>query len=184
MSKREEIKSQLKSLGIRDSWLAEQLGIRKSVLIMLLNEQIDIDTEFYSSIKNVIESYQYDLGLLDESEEGDELNLFDENLKQGISNRLRVFAKRKYGTLKKLSDAMDILPQQLQQYVSGKREPGAKILSKLLKLGCDINWLLGNSESVESYKIYKLETKLRNYKIGLSEISKIISEIKSQHGGF
>ena len=79
MSKREEIKSQLKSLGIRDSWLAEQLGIRKSVLIMLLNEQIDIDTEFYSSIKNVIESYQYDLGLLDESEEGDELNLFDEN---------------------------------------------------------------------------------------------------------
>ncbi len=184
MSKREEIKSQLQSLGIRESWLAEQLGIKKSVLEMLLNEEIDFDSELYYNIKNIIESYQYDLGLTDESTEENELNLFDENLRQGISNRLRVFAKRKYGTLKRLADAMDISPQQLQQYVGAKREPGAKMLSKLLKIGCDINWLLGGSETIESYKIYKLETKLRNYKSGMSEISKIISDIETKHRGF
>jgi len=183
LSKRDEIKSQLQSLGIRKSWLAEQLGIKSSVLSMLLNEGEEFDNELYLSIKNIIESYQYDLGLADEHKEENEPSLFDSNLKQGISNRLRIFAKRKYGTLKNLADAMDISPQQLQQYVGAKREPGAKILSKLLKAGCDINWLLGGSESIESYKVYKLEMKLRNYKTELREISKIISDLENKSRG-
>lgn len=151
---------------------------------MLLNEEKEFDNELYVSIKSIIESYQYDLGLSDEHYEESEPNLFDSNLKQGISNRLRVFAKRKYGTLKNLSDAMDISPQQLQQYVSAKREPGAKILAKLLKAGCDINWLLGGSESIESYKVYKLEMKLRNYKTELREISRIITDMENRNRGF
>jgi len=141
-----------------------------------------MDQDLYENIKDIIDSYQFDLGLTDE-EETDNYNLFsDEKLSIGIGNRIRFFAKRKYGTLKSLAIAMNISPQQLQQYVSGKREPGSKILAKLLRLGCDINWLLGGSESVESYKIYKLEKNLRDLQTGYSEISDVLNKyyIKSK----
>jgi len=180
MNRRDEIKAQIKAFNIKESWLADQLEIKRSVLHLLLNDNDDIDAELYESIKEIIDSYQFDLGLIEE-DDSDNYDLFsDEKLSIGIGNRIRFFAKRKYGTLKSLAIAMNVSPQQLQQYVSGKREPGSKILAKLLRLGCDINWLLGGSESIESYKIYKLEKNLRELQTGYSEIIDIISKYNSR----
>ncbi len=181
MKRREDIKSQLEALNVKESWLAEQLDIKRSVLHLLLNDSGDIDRELYESIKEILDSYQFDLGLLEE-DESENYNLFDdEKLSVGIGNRIRIFAKRKYGTLKSLAVAMNVSPQQLQQYVSGKREPGSKILAKLLRLGCDINWLLGGSESMESYKIYRLEKTIRDFHAGYSEISDIVNKQLHKH---
>lgn len=180
MDKKEEVKSLINSLSIKKSWLAGKLGMKSHTLSFILNEDTKLDEHLYHKIIEAIDSYQYELNLFSEESTSD-LNLFDdEKLHLGIGERIRVFAKKKYGTLKKLADAMNISPQQLHQYISGKREPGSKILIKLLKLGCDINWLLGGAESIESYKIYKLESELRKLQDGFTQISNVIHRL--DHG--
>lgn len=115
--------------------------------------------------------------LLTVNEYSEDLDLFnDEKLQFGLGERIRLFAKRKFGTLKKLADAMSISPQQLQQYISGKREPGSKVLIRLLKLGCDINWLLGGRESLESYKIFRLENELRKLQSSFQQITEVVQK--------
>lgn len=174
MDKLEEIKFLIQTHGIKQSWLAEKIGINNQTLTFLLNDSEKFDDELYDTIKKLISTYQYELGLDMEDPNKDNLELFDEHqLKKGIGERIRTFAKRKYGTLKALAEAMEISPQQLQQYISGNREPGSRILIKFLRLGCDINWLLGGSESLESYRIYKLETQIRKLQTSLSQIESI-----------
>ena len=181
MSKQKELQQLIKSLGIKESWLSEKLGLKLSTFKFLLFESEKFDHDLYEQIKEAIEDYQYDLNLYTE-ENPISLDLFsDEDLRVGIGHRIRTFAKRKFGTLKRLAEAMEISPQQLQQYISGKREPGSRILLKLLRQGCDINWLLGGSESIESYKIYKLESELRKMHEGYSEIEKIVNRIEHPH---
>ncbi|MGD8777759.1 MAG: helix-turn-helix transcriptional regulator [Ignavibacteria bacterium] len=181
MTKQEELNRLLKSQGVKENWLAEKLGIKSTTLKFLLHESDKFDEDLYEQIKEILSEYQFELSLYDE-DATDNYDLFtDEELRIGIGERIRAFAKRKYGTLKKLAEGMEISPQQLQQYISGKREPGSRILVKLLRLGCDINWLLGGSESIESYKIYKLESELRKMHEGYSEIEKIVNKIEHSH---
>lgn len=169
------------SLGIKEKWLAEKLDIKTSVLNYILKDSKDLDRDLFDKMKEIIDSYQFELNL-PSTPDDENYNLFDETkLSKGVGNRIRVFAKKKYGTLKKLAEAMQISPQQLQQYLSGKREPGARILSKLLRLGCDLNWLLGGSESYESYQIYKLEKELKEVNSVVTEISDIINKANLKH---
>ncbi len=174
MTKREEIKHRLNSLGISLQWLSDRLELKQQQLNYLLDSETTFDDELYTAINNAIESYQFELSFnFEDATNG--LTLFDEEkFKNGIGERIRIFAKRKYKNLKGLADALEISPQQLQQYITNNREPGAKILIKFMRAGCDINWLLGSSESIESYKIYKLESELRSLKSKLAEIKQII----------
>ena len=181
MTKQEEIKYLLHTLGIKLNMVAEKLDMKIHTLSYLLNESSQFDDDLYHQIKKIIDDYQFELNLFEDSHP-DNLDLFtDEKLQMGVGERLRFFAKKKYGTLKKLADAMQISPQQLQQYISAKREPGSKILAKLLRLGCDVNWLLGGKESVESYKIYKLENELRKLQNSFSQISELTKKVESGH---
>lgn len=181
MTKQEEVKYLLHTLGIKLSMIAEKLDIKIQTLSYLLNESPQFDEELYHQIKKIIDDYQFELNLFEDSHP-DNLDLFtDEKLQMGVGERMRFFAKKKYGTLKKLADAMQISPQQLQQYISSKREPGTKILAKLLRLGCDVNWLLGGKESVESYKIYKLENELRKLQSSFSQIAELTKKVESGH---
>ncbi len=178
MTKREEIKHRLNSLGISLQWLSDKLQLKLQQLTYLLENESTFDDELYFAINSAIESYQFELSF-DLDNTNSDPNLFDEEkLKNGIGERIRIFAKRKYNTLKGLSVALDISPQQLQQYITNNREPGSKILIKFMKAGCDVNWLLGSSESIESYRIYKLESELRELQSKLSKISHIISTQK------
>jgi transcriptional regulator with XRE-family HTH domain len=175
MNRREEIKHQLNSLGISINRLARKLELKPQQLSYFLdNNNYTFEDDLYYAIKKAIESYQYELSFNIE-DNIESLDLFDEKkLKDGIGERIRVFAKRKYNTLKGLAEALNISPQQLQQYISNNREPGSKILIKFMKIGCDINWLLGGAESIESYKIYKLESEIRELQNKLSKIAHIV----------
>ena len=182
MTKQEEIKYLVHTLGIRPSWIAEKIGMKLQLLNYLLNESNTFDDDLYKQLKEAIESYQFELHLF-EDEFAESFSLFtDEKLHPGgLGERVRFFALKKYGTLKKLAEAMEITPQQLQQYISGKREPGSKILAKLLRLGCDLNWLLGGKESLESYKIFKLETELKKLQNTFAQISSLVQKGDSPH---
>ena len=181
MTKQDEIKYLLHTLGIKLSMIAEKLDMKIQTLTYLLYDSHQFDDELYGQIKQIIDDYQFELNLF-EDERSENLDLFnDDHINFGIGERIRLFAKRKYGTLKKLAEAMTISPQQLQQYISGKREPGARILVKLVRLGCDINWLLGGRESIESYKIYKLENELRRLQNNFSQIASLVQKTEGGH---
>lgn len=181
MTKQEEIKYLIHTLGVRPSWIAEKIGMKLQLLNYLLNESTTFDDDLYKQIKEAIESYQFELHLF-EDEFSETFSLFtDEKLHTGLGERVRFFALKKYGTLKRLAEAMEITPQQLQQYISGKREPGSRILVKMLRLGCDLNWLLGGKESLESYKIYKLETELKKLQNTLSQITSLVQKGEPAH---
>jgi len=175
----EEIRCLLQTYGIKMSWLADKLNMKTQTLSYLLNDSPRLDEEIYKEIKKIINDYQLELDLFHDKT-SHETDLFsDEDLHLGIGERMRIFAKRKYKTLKALADKMEISPQQLQQYVSGRRDPGTKILMRLLKLGCDINWLLGGAESLESYRVYKLERELIRYEAILKQIKTELNKLDS-----
>lgn len=179
MNKQEEIRFLLQTYGIKIGWLADKLNMKTQTLVYLLNESPRLEEDIYLEIKKIIGDYQLELDLFHDKEKV-EADLFsEENLHLGIGERIRIFGKRKYKTLKALAEAMKISPQQLQQYVSGKREPGAKILMKLLRLGCDINWLLGGAESLESYRVYKLERELIRYETIVKQIKHNLEKLES-----
>jgi transcriptional regulator with XRE-family HTH domain len=176
MTKQEEIRYLIHTLGVRPSWIAEKIGMKLQLLNYLLHESSTFDDDLYIQIKEAIESYQFELHLF-EDEFAETFTLFNnEKLHLGLGERVRFFALKKYGTLKKLAEAMEITPQQLQQYISGKREPGTRVLIKMLRLGCDLNWLLGGKVSLESFKIYKIETELKKLQNTLTQITALVQK--------
>ncbi len=177
MNKLEEINTLIKSSGIRISWLSNQLGMKTQTLNFLLNNsEKTIDDELYMNIKKNINSFQMEFNFYN-NENFDSPDLFDDkSISIGMGARIRIFARKKYGSASKLSKELGISPQHLQLYINGKREPGAKILIKFLKIGCDLNWLLGGTEKIESYRIIKLENELRKLNLKLQQITDIVAK--------
>lgn len=62
--------------------------------------------------------------------------------------KIREFAENRYkrgrGAISDLASALDMTPSSLQQYLSDRRAPGTPLLKKLLRMGCDLNWLLSD----------------------------------------
>ncbi|MFZ5948786.1 MAG: XRE family transcriptional regulator [Stygiobacter sp.] len=73
-----------------------------------------------------------------------EFNTFDSDgvIKREIGERIKEFAKLKYGSSKKLAELLDMSPQTLQQYINGKSFPGGQILKKLAELNADVDYIL------------------------------------------
>lgn len=65
-----------------------------------------------------------------------------------IGDRLKHFAKSKYGSLAALARAMGIQSQSLTPYVNNLTTPGTVTQNKLRDLGCDIEWLMTGKPSV------------------------------------
>ncbi|MDH7604725.1 MAG: S24 family peptidase [Melioribacter sp.] len=76
----------------------------------------------------------------------------DLDQKRIVGERIREFAKIKYGTLKALGEALGMMPQTIQQYVNGKAYPGAEVLRKLSELGADITYILTGVRAKEIAK--------------------------------
>ncbi|MCX7875062.1 MAG: helix-turn-helix domain-containing protein [Melioribacteraceae bacterium] len=71
----------------------------------------------------------------------------DEIIKKAIGERIKEFAKSKYGFSKKLAEELGMTQQTLQQYLVGKSYPGGQILKKLSELGADVEYILtGNNK--------------------------------------
>lgn len=68
-----------------------------------------------------------------------------------IAARLREFAYSRTDKLSDFARLLDMLPQTLNSYLSGKITPGAELLVKLSELGCDIDWLLTGKPTSQEY---------------------------------
>lgn len=68
--------------------------------------------------------------------------------KKEVAQNLRLFGYKRYGTMKKFAEALDMNPSTLYSgYLNGRSLPGPVLLVKLIDLGCNINWLLTNRET-------------------------------------
>lgn len=81
--------------------------------------------------------------------------------KKEVAQNLRLFGYKKFGTMKKFAEALDMNPSTLYSgYLNGRSLPGPVLLVKLIDLGCNINWLLTNRETPftnEDDRIKRLE---------------------------
>ncbi len=64
-----------------------------------------------------------------------------------FGQKLKLFAKKNFGSLSALAENLGMSIGHLSQYVNGVNKPGFDFLSKLQTLGCDINWLLSDDEN-------------------------------------
>ena len=64
-----------------------------------------------------------------------------------FGEKLKLFAKKNFGSLTTLAKNLGMSIGHLSQYVNGVNKPGLDFLLKLKELGCDINWLLSDDEN-------------------------------------
>lgn len=68
--------------------------------------------------------------------------------KKEVAQNLRLFGYKRFGTMKKFAEALDMNPSTLYSgYLNGRSIPGPVLLVKLIDLGCNINWLLTSRET-------------------------------------
>jgi hypothetical protein len=68
--------------------------------------------------------------------------------KKEVALNLRLFGYKRFGTMKKFAEALDMNPSTLYSgYLNGRSLPGPVLLVKLIDLGCNINWLLTSRET-------------------------------------
>ena len=68
--------------------------------------------------------------------------------KKEVAQNLRLFGYKRYGTMKKFAEALDMNPSTLYSgYLNGRSLPGPVLIVKLIDLGCNINWLLTGRET-------------------------------------
>ena len=80
-----------------------------------------------------------------------------------IAKRIKEFGLSKYSTLKEFSEALGISYPHLYQYIKEDNPslPGTPLLVALRKLGCDLNWLLGDGGEHPQQKLLKEIEELR-----------------------
>lgn len=93
-----------------------------------------------------------------------------------FGKKLKEYAK-KFGGVGKLAEEIDMSQSQLSQYISGKMEPGKTILTKLSATGCDMNWLLKESEND-----YNILSEVEALSKEISEMKEVIKELKEMNG--
>lgn len=111
----------------------------------------------------------------------------DEKLKIEIGQRLRDFAVKNFETIEAFAQAIDIPASSLRSiYFKGKSSPGAAILIKLLKLNCDINWLLtGATQNKTIEKLQEENNELRQVNYTLldqaTKFSKVAAAVEGHN---
>ena len=96
--------------------------------------------------------------------------------KKEVAQNLRMFGYKKFGTMKKFAEALDMNPSTLYSgYLNGWSLPGPVLLVKLIDLGCNINWLLTSRGTpvqgeTEKEHILKLEEELQSLKVSNSKL--------------
>lgn len=88
------------------------------------------------------------------------INLLDKHI---VANNLRRFAYFKFGSIKKMAEALGMNPVTLHSgYLNSRSLPGSEFLFKLMKEGCNLNWLFTSTghpeESIGSFgRVAELE---------------------------
>lgn len=88
--------------------------------------------------------------------------------KKEVAQNLRLFGYKRFGTMKKYAEALDMNPSTLYSgYLNGRSLPGPVLLVKLMDLGCNINWLLTSRETPFTYEIKDLSKKIDDNTLSL-----------------
>jgi hypothetical protein len=115
--------------------------------------------------------------------------------KIAIGERIKEFAIKKYGKIKPLGDQFGMGYNTFHStYIQGRSLPGPKIISKLIELGCDIDWLLHGERKSPFYiaedqvpynfgsaEIEKLKEDIRRLQSKLANIQKLLSSNKDEN---
>ena len=98
----------------------------------------------------------------------------DKEYNKLVGECLRKFTEDNFKLIKDFAAALNVHPSTIQSsYFNGRSLPGSKMLSKLLALGCDLNWLL----SKESDLLIKGNQETYNNKVfPLTEYEKRLAE--------
>lgn len=103
--------------------------------------------------------------------------------------KIKQFASEKFGTMTALARELGMSLPHLSQYAHLTNAPGIEFFIKLRALGCDLNWLLSDSEmravaepsthySADKMKIEELEKENFDLKSQLTDIQKAADLIK------
>ena len=77
-----------------------------------------------------------------------------------ICKRLKKWGMREFGSMVNLARALEISPQSLYYYTSGRALPGNTTQARLRSLGCDVEWLMtGLSKSVNGSSSHSLQAR-------------------------
>lgn len=102
-----------------------------------------------------------------------------------FGEKLKEFSKKKFGSVTKLAEALEMSQPQLSSYISGEVGPGLKILQDIQSLGCDMNWLLGAGNKKEDItkdkfmeKLGKLEKENKELRAALRAIELVSKKIR------
>lgn len=108
-----------------------------------------------------------------------------------FGEKIRVFAKQKFGSLTALAANLEIDLPSLVRYTKGGAKPGVEFFAKMLTLGCDLNWLLDEqvrlntvSEPSPAYNATnKLQQEVADLRATLQQIQQLIkNNIGEDHG--
>lgn len=112
-----------------------------------------------------------------------------------VAAKLKAFGDAKFKTLKEFAEALEMSSPALKSsYLNGRSIPGGEILAKLMKLGCDIKWLLSDNEVTPSIineqpsPEYKAQTEIEklkaNLRIQIKHLSKLIAQLEEKEKQF
>lgn len=102
-------------------------------------------------------------------------------IKEKIGGRIREFAEEKFKTSKRLAEALGMIPQTLQLYISGRAIPGGEIIKKLSELGADAHYILTGEkmrEKIREETTNELALKPGSYEFPIVNDFSIISSKK------
>lgn len=68
-----------------------------------------------------------------------------------FGSKLKYFAKNKYKKIKVFAEILGKDEGYLQKIFTGKLQPGKDFLVEVMKLGCDMEWLLNDSLGPEDF---------------------------------
>jgi transcriptional regulator with XRE-family HTH domain len=73
----------------------------------------------------------------------------NEHINIYMGQRLKNFGHREFETMPNFAKALEIRSSTLYNYINGQVLPGTRFLAKLIKLGCNIEWLVSDSQKTD-----------------------------------
>ncbi len=64
-----------------------------------------------------------------------------------IGEKIRLFGEQRFESVKAFAEALGVPAATIQIYMRGDSGPGPKMLYRLRKLGCDLNWLFDEDQN-------------------------------------
>ncbi|MDR2582061.1 MAG: helix-turn-helix domain-containing protein [Fibromonadaceae bacterium] len=68
-----------------------------------------------------------------------------------FGEKIKTFAKKKFGSLTNLCEKIEMPTQQMWAYTSENSKPSYDVLVRLYQAGCDLNWLVDENKPINEF---------------------------------